>query len=454
MPYNCRTRIEVVMARTKRDRTLEHISHRMSLPVQREPHWMTLEKGRALGYRRGASGGTWIARIHCQELQPPRLSKSLGLADDFASADGRLVLNYSQAQAKARKWFDECIARARGEEVQTGPLTVTAAWAAYRRDCERRGVKGLSRMDCNVNRHILPSLGPIELERLTQARIERWHEDLANAPARVRTRFGEKDAFREPPSTDDERRARRDTANRILTTLKAMLNYVKRRRMTNASGEAWREARPFKGTTASRVRYLSVQEAQSLVNACPPDFRRLVKGALFTGARFGEIARWRARDFNPSAQTIFIAESKSGRSRHVVLTDEGVAFFLSETEGKAPGSLIFHRSSVKRRGSTVHDEPLAWHRGDQSRFMAAACKAAELELLSFHELRHTYASALVNAGVPLAFIAEQLGHSGTRMVEKHYGHLAPSAKADTIRRLAPKLEIHPSDGTTAGTTAT
>ena len=48
---------------------------------------------------------------------------------------------------------------------------------------------------------------------------------------------------------------------------------------------------------------------------------------------------------------------------------------------------------------------------------------------------------LVNAGCPLAYVAAQLGHSDTRMVEKHYGHLAPSALADSIRALMPKLGL-------------
>jgi integrase len=74
--------------------------------------------------------------------------------------------------------------------------------------------------------------------------------------------------------------------------------------------------------------------------------------------------------------------------------------------------------------------------------MLAACKGAKVEPLGFHQLRHSYASALVNAGMALAFVAAQLGHSDTRMVEKHYGHLAPSALKDAIRKLAPKLGIH------------
>ncbi len=47
-------------------------------------------------------------------------------------------------------------------------------------------------------------------------------------------------------------------------------------------------------------------------------------------------------------------------------------------------------------------------------------------------LRHTYASCLAMRGVPLAVIAVQLGHADTRMVEKYYGHLAPSYIADTV----------------------
>ena len=47
----------------------------------------------------------------------------------------------------------------------------------------------------------------------------------------------------------------------------------------------------------------------------------------------------------------------------------------------------------------------------------------------------------MNAGCPLAFVAELLGHTDTRMVSKHYGHLAPNALADAVRTLAPKLGL-------------
>jgi integrase len=59
--------------------------------------------------------------------------------------------------------------------------------------------------------------------------------------------------------------------------------------------------------------------------------------------------------------------------------------------------------------------------------------------MGFHGLRHTWASHAVMNGVPLMVVAKNLGHSDTRMVEKHYGHLAPSYVADAIRAGAPRF---------------
>jgi integrase len=64
-----------------------------------------------------------------------------------------------------------------------------------------------------------------------------------------------------------------------------------------------------------------------------------------------------------------------------------------------------------------------------------------LEPITFHGLRHTYASRLAMKGVPLAVIAAQLGHSDIRMVEKHYGHLAPNYVADRVRAAFGSLGI-------------
>jgi site-specific recombinase XerD len=74
--------------------------------------------------------------------------------------------------------------------------------------------------------------------------------------------------------------------------------------------------------------------------------------------------------------------------------------------------------------------------------MQEACKAASIEpTVSFHILRHSYASHPVMRGTPLMVVGTNLGHADTRMVERHYGHMAPSYVAETIRPNMPALGI-------------
>jgi pimeloyl-ACP methyl ester carboxylesterase len=131
------------------------------------------------------------------------------------------------------------------------------------------------------------------------------------------------------------------------------------------------------------------------------------------------------------ALTLRVRASKSGRPRHVVLTQEGRDFVAQLAMGK-PGSMrLFLRSNGK-----------GWAKSEQQRPLSAACAAARIDpAVNFHSLRHIYASRLAMRGAPLAVIAKQLGHADTRMVEKHYGHLAPSYVADTVRAAFGSLGI-------------
>jgi integrase len=139
----------------------------------------------------------------------------------------------------------------------------------------------------------------------------------------------------------------------------------------------------------------------------------------------------RASDFNAEAGTITVRESKAGKPRHIVLTDEGRALFSDLTAGKAGRGLIFLR-----------DDGEPWGASRQQRPLSAACERAKIEpAATFHILRHTYASTLAMRGVPMGVIAAQLGHSDTRLTEKHYAHLAPNYVADTVRASFPSLGI-------------
>lgn len=449
------------MARTKRSAKLDTWNARKKLPMgkmSQEP----LAPGQYLAYRRPASGaaGSWFARWSADK---GILQTRLGTADDYSTADGEGVLTFAQAQTKAEVWFDQQDHEARmaldGVARKRGPFTVSSAMESYFEDAERRGVKGLDRDRQRASLWILPELGSIEVVKLSRPRIETWQRKMAEAPRRVRTK-APKDPnvpapkprnFKvpRPPKptptpavpvapTEDDKRARKDTANRVLSILKAALNHALDRGQVKHGG-AWQAVKPYRGTTSARIRFLSAEEQVRLVNACPTDFRRLVQGALYTGARYGELTRLVVGDFNASSGTMFIEFSKSGKERHIVLTEEAQEFFTSLIAGRPTNELMFLRDEVERR--KLHEVAGAWGKSEQARFMANACKAANVASASFHELRHTYAAGLVNAGLPMAYVSAQLGHADTRVTEKHYGHLAPTALAEAIRTLAPKLGL-------------
>jgi integrase len=275
---------------------------------------------------------------------------------------------------------------------------------------------------------IRPKLGDLEVSALTADRLRQWLAELAKTPARLRTRAGEAQRYQPLGHDSESKRRRQATANRTMTVLKAALNRAWRDKKV-ASNAEWQRVEPFEDVDAARVRYLSVDEAKRLLNACEPDFRRLVQAALETGARYGELAALQVVDWNKDAGTVAIRRSKGGKPRHVVLTEEGIAFFKEVCAGRAGRETML----LKANGGT-------WRKSHQKQPMLDACKHAKISpAISIHGLRHTWASLAVMNGVPLLVVARNLGHTDTRMVEKHYGHLAPSYIADAIRAGAPRF---------------
>ncbi len=197
-----------------------------------------------------------------------------------------------------------------------------------------------------------------------------------------------------------------------------------------SSDSAWRRVRPFKRVDEAVVRYISVTECRRLVNACPPDFRKLVQAALLTGCRYSELTRLKCEGFNGDSGTLAIRLGK-GKVRHVILTDEGQQVFQDWTNGRLGADRVFLRTDREPWGASHQKRPL-----DE-----ASGRAGILPSVNFHILRHTYASHLAMKGVPMGVIAAQLGHADTRMTEKHYAHLSPSYVAQTIRANFPVLNL-------------
>jgi integrase len=415
------------LPRSVRDSALETRSARSRLRAREWPYYRALEPGLHLGYRKPLAGaGVWVRRRYDSEAKHYR-TDSLATADDYADADGREVLNFAQAQRKAR-----------AHRVAKGGVTVANALDAYLHHLEADGRSAAALRDARYRDAFIRSkLGGLELQALTADRLRRWRNELAKVPRRVRTAPGQEQKHRAPDGDDDTVRARRATANRIWTQLRAALNRAFEDGIID-NDTAWRRVKPFRGVDRARVRYLTTAEVKRLDNAIDPDFRPLLRAAFTTGARYGQLVGLRVADFDIGAHSLRLI-SRKGRGIEKVyrtfLSDEAYALFAQRCAGRHAEDLIFTRPSG-----------VAWGQSHQIRLMQeASVRAGISPAVSFHVTRHTFASLAIMAGAPLLVVAQALGHADVRMVVAHYGHLAPDYAAQAIRDAAPNFGFAPSD---------
>jgi integrase len=405
------------LPRRIRESTLDSREARLKLKPRGKPYWRAIGPGLHIGYRKGNNARRWVARIYVGAGQ--YVVESIGHADDTVDANGANVLTFWQAQDSARQLAAKRTATS-GQRI--GPYTVGAAIEDYLDHIAAK--PSCYEVRKRLSAYVPPDLANIDIAKLTKANVAAWHRGIAKAPPRVRTREGFKQRFRAVDMRDPETiRRRQDSANRILGMLMAALNLAVVEE--KAPDGPWRYALPFKDVARSRVRYLTVAECKRLLNACDPEFRKLVHALLLTGCRYQEIARLRVEDFNPDSGTLHIRRSKTGKARHVALNDEGQHFFAQLTAGRSGNELMLGRT---------------WGKSNQAKPMAAACTHAGIEpSVGLHQLRHTFASLSVMNGTPLIVVAHALGHADTRMVEKHYGHLSQTYLAEAIRKGAPRF---------------
>jgi integrase len=362
------------MARRVLDKYLDSRDARRRLAPRAKPYFRAIERGLHLGYRRLANGaaGPWIARHYLGDRRYEE--EAIGHADDLSDADGIAIMTYWQAVEVARERMRLRVQSAAGI---VGPYTVADAVAAYHEFLEHNRNTAYD-VRKRMEAHVLPQLGKIEVASLTADKLRKWHAGLARKPPRLRSKPGKEQKYRPLAGDEDSLRRRRASANRCLAQLKAALNLAWREGKAPSDTE-WRKVKPFEGADAARVRYLTVAECKRLMNACEPVFRNLVRAALETGARYGELVRLRVDDFNSDTGTIVIRISKTGKPRHVVLTDDGAASFAQVCLQRPGSEPMF----LKADGST-------WRKSHQLRPMAEACRRAKIDPpINFHALRQT-----------------------------------------------------------------
>ena len=397
------------MGRQVRDFKLGTPEARSKLKQRHDPYWREIVPGLHIGYRKGERGAVWYGRKYDDGTYK---KWRLGLADDIVDADGIEVLTFTEADAQARLGPSGSTTR------KMDTVNDVMTYYMKHQEVESRSPKTTQYV---IDKHIEPTIGKKRLSKLSIDNITVWRNELTKTEATNKKRTADH-------SARELRRRRQASANRVLTILKAALNYAERTGKFRGP-TPWKLVLPFKNVDATEHPYLTRDEAIRLQNASPADFRLLVRGALETGCRYGELTTMKASDFNSDAGTVTVRESKSGKVRYVHLTESGQEFFDELMANKKSSALIF----LKTDG-----EP--WGRSHQARPMKAACMNAKISPpIPFKALRTTYGSMLARKGVALQIIAAALGHSDTRITEKHYAHLMPNYVADTIRANLPSF---------------
>ncbi len=151
-----------------------------------------------------------------------------------------------------------------------------------------------------------------------------------------------------------------------------------------------------------------------------PEFEIALNTGMRRKEQYGRID-WTCVDFLRA--DLFVPQSKTGMSRHIDLSEEALAAFkllFSHTRGEGP---IF----ASERGGKQLQGPRHWFED--------AIVAANIKNFTWHDIRHTFASRLVMAGVDLRTVAELMGHKKIQMTMR-YSHLAKAHKQDAMRRLS------------------
>jgi hypothetical protein len=152
-----------------------------------------------------------------------RREEKLGLAEDSLDADGARVLDFAQAQEKARTWFLTATTLATGEHVSDrGGYTVEQCCLDYLRHLEVRGAPDHRNAKYDLDAYVIPKLGALRVSKLARPKLEQWRSDIAASPRRTNRKHKQES---EPHiQTEEDLGKRRATANRIMRRLRTALN--------------------------------------------------------------------------------------------------------------------------------------------------------------------------------------------------------------------------------------
>jgi integrase len=334
--------------------------------------------------------GKWFARITVTDSQGRRVNirRVAGSKGEASNILKNLVRSLENAKESASGEFLDGIKRDKITFVQLANAykSFKVKPAEYRNDRKIAGLRSERTVSIRIDA-LLDYFGSMKLSAITVAEIERFKQKRLNTPTKFKT----------------ERSI--TSVNREVETLRGMLRF--------AVNEGWIDISPFercstplisKADEKPRTRVLSTDEQERLLAVCAPHLKPLIICALHTGCRRGELLAltWNDIDFESRQITIRALTSKTLTQR--VLKMSGKLYDeLQELYSK-------HQSRELVFGITTKFQ----HSWD------TACKKAEIEDLHFHDLRATFCTRLIEAGMPIEQVSKLSGHSQLSTLYKHY----------------------------------
>jgi integrase len=182
----------------------------------------------------------------------------------------------------------------------------------------------------------------------------------------------------------------------------------------------------------ARQRFLSREEAAILLevlNQHSPQVARIAAFSLYGGLRLGEVLSLRWGNVDATNGIIYVQDTKNKESRPIFITDPTRQVLRELSQGN-PDDLLFQ---------TKYQKPIQWLSKTFFRVVGQLDLNAGItdprDRVTFHTLRHTYASWAVMAGVPLYVVGKAIGHKTTVMTQR-YSHLAPDSHRAAFEAVA------------------
>lgn len=184
----------------------------------------------------------------------------------------------------------------------------------------------------------------------------------------------------------------------------------------------------------ARTRWLTPEEAETLIDCAALHLKAPIRFALLTGARLSNITGLQWEDVNLARRIVTLRGVKSrlpgGKTLEIPISSPLLALLIAQQPKKRGYVFVRHFAINRETGKQRQPEAITKFR----RSFGTACKNAGIADFRFHDLRHTAASYMIQNGVPLDVVQEILGHSDISMTQK-YAHRDARAKQDAMEAL-------------------